>query len=439
MIDVTRAVIAEPHYRTTMLANSLTVSSFPMPWLHEVGAVLLVRAGSRYEAEQEAGMAHFLEHMLFKGTDQIADPGLLHAYLESMAANMNASTGPEYNLYWITLPPEYLDEGFLTFCSMFTAPAFAHIEVERQVVIAEMREDENERGEITVPNLLAGHKLWPGHPLARSVLGQRETIQRMRVADLRRFLERCYCGCNTALAFFGPVEHQSVVALSQQALGHWPTGELNQSPEPPAMADGPHWIAVDDPTAQLTLTLFFRADGFRSPLFLPLSALRRLLDDGFSSRLQATVREQQGLVYHIWSAYTAFSDAGSFEIGASVAPENLTQLFAELMHHCQLLCHTAPDADEWQRLLTRWYSSLRTSLDHPLDLIERYVSDHLFQAVEPLSVSWEQVRQLQPQQLLPIARQILCPSRLVTVLVGPQATSLLDGLKQQLDQLGTAN
>jgi predicted Zn-dependent peptidase len=422
--------IQEPVHATSVLDNGLTVCTFPMPWLHQVGATLLVRAGSRYEAPELSGIAHLLEHMLFKGTRAIPDPTLLHAHLESMAADMNAATGQEHNAYWITLPVEYLQEGFLCFCSIFTEPAFTALEVERGVVLAEMREDENERGDTVVPILLAGQHLWPGHPLARSVLGTRDSVQRIERTDLHRFLQRHYCGCNMIVAFFGPVAHEQSIALTQQALGKLPRGKPAVSVPPPPMVPGPHWVAVEDPTAQLTLSLYFRTEGFRSPSLYAMSALRRLLDDGFSSRLQATLRERRGLVYDIWAGYTVYSDTGALEMGASVSPENLLELFQALMHERSRLRDEMPTPEEWQRLMTRWRASLVASLDNPMELVERYAADGLFHAVEPLTEAWQRVGQLTPEQLPVAAREVTRLDQLVVVLVGPQARGLLARLKQ---------
>ncbi|MBF0463390.1 MAG: insulinase family protein [Magnetococcales bacterium] len=422
--------IPDPEYQLSTLPNGLLVATFAMPWLHEVGVTLVVRAGSRYESEAQAGIAHFLEHMLFKGTQTIPDPTALHSCLESMAADMNAATGQESNAYWITLPPRYLAEGLATFCEMFTQPALAGVETERQVILEEMREDENERGENINATTLSGELLWPGHPLARSVLGTPEAIVRIDVPALRAYLDHYYRGANMAIAFCGPVQHEACLALAERCLGGLPSGRREPTSPPPPMNPGPHWLAVDDQTSQFSLTLFFRTGGYQDPLFYHIAALRRLLDDGFSSRLHASLREQRGLVYDVWSAFTAHSDSGVLEVGASVSLDNLTTVFVALQEQLQWLCTNPPPPDEWQRLLTRWHANLITTLDRPAELIERYVSDRLFEAMEPLSVAWDRISQLDPRQLPAIAAQLTQATNQVVVLVGPNARkklSLLQG------------
>ncbi|MEO5369748.1 MAG: insulinase family protein [Magnetococcus sp. DMHC-1] len=423
--------IPEPDFHLSRLNNGLTLCTFPMPWLHEVGVTLLVRAGSRFESDAESGMAHFLEHMLFKGIERIPDPTEFHIHLEALAADMNAATSQEYNAYWITLPPAFLEEGFATFCAMFTQPAFTGIDTERQVVIAEMREDENDQGEMTIPAILAGEILWPNHPLARSILGNRQTIKNLDSQALRKFLARHYCGNNMAIAFFGPLQHPSALRLTEAALGNLPAGTPLPSPPPPPMSAGPHWVAVNDQTAQLTLSLFYRSKGFLERDHYPLMALRRILDDGFGSRLQATLREKQGLVYDLWAAYTALSDAGSVEIGASVSPENLAAVFAAILDELAALRQFPPTHAEWTRILTRWQAALITTLDRPVELMERYVADRLFTQVEPLTAAWKRVCAIDPNTLPSIARELTQPHNLVVVLVGPQARTLLPHLKEQ--------
>ena len=267
--------------------------------------------------------------------------------------------------------------------------------------------------------------MWPGHPLARPVLGTPETIQRIDTQALRAYLARHYQGTHMAVAFCGPVQHETSVHLARKGLGNLLEGSQNAFFPPPPMLPGPHWLAVDDQTAQFTLTLFFRTCGYQDPLFYQVAALRRLLDDGFSSRLQATLREQRGLVYDVWASFTAHSDSGALEVGASVSPENLPEVFLALFEQLQSLYQVAPQADEWQRLLTRWHAHLTTSLDRPAELIERYVSDRLFDVMEPISAAWERVSQIDPSHLQAFAAQIICPTNLVITLVGPRAQKKL--------------
>ncbi len=426
--------IPDPEYQLSTLPNGLMVATFPMPWLHEVGVTLVVRAGSRYESDAQAGIAHFLEHMLFKGTRSIPDPTALHTRLESMAADMNAATGQESNAYWITLPPRYLVTGFTLFCEMFTQPALAGLETERQVILEEMREDENERGENINPGTLGGDCLWPGHALARSVLGRPEAIMRIDQTALRAYLQDHYRGVNMAVALCGPVEHAHALALVEQCLGSLPNGRQPPTSPPPPMRPGPHWVAVDDQTSQFTLTLFFRTGGYQDAQFYPVAALRRLLDDGFSSRLHATLREQRGLVYDVWASFTAHSDSGMLEVGATVSLDNLTTVFAALLEQLQWLSAAPPQPDEWHRLLTRWHAHLITTLDRPAELIERYLSDRLFEAMEPLSTAWQRICELDPNQLPAIAEQVTEATNRVVVLVGPNARKKIALLQTQTGQ-----
>ncbi|NGZ27711.1 MAG: insulinase family protein, partial [Magnetococcales bacterium] len=415
-----------------VLANGLLVVSFPMPWLHEVGAVLYVRAGSRFEREEEAGIAHFLEHMFFKGTHRIPDATALHAALEAMAADMNAATGPESNAYWISLPPEHLERGFFTFCEMFTQPAFTGMDMERNVVLAEMREDENDQGEVINSSVLAGTRLWPGHPLSRSVLGNRESIERIQVGMLHDYMARHYLGNTMAVAFHGPIDHEEAVRLAQKALGGFPRGEAAKTTVPPAMPAGPHWLATNDKAAQLSLSLYFRTGGYAMPELHALSGIRRLLDDGFASRLQAIIREKLGLVYDIWATMSVTTDSGAFEVGASVSPANLPRVFLAILQALVDVESVPPGQEEWHRLMTRWRASLASTLDHPMELAERYVADRLFDSMESITTTWQQVAALSPQELSRVAGEVFRPQNMVVVLIGPQAKQNLGTLKSLL-------
>lgn len=429
------SIIPDPQFHLSYLDNGLIVGVFPMPWLHEIGATLLVRAGNRFEEESLAGIAHFLEHMLFKGTTTIPDPTSFHAHLEAMAADMNAATGQEINAYWITLPIESLEMGFRAFCDMFLHPAFSDIETERRIILEEMREDENDQGELAIPSVLGAEALWPGHPLARSVLGTKDCINRITVQDMQTYLHRHYHGNSMALAFCGPIDPVKALILAQETLGQLPCGENIPIFPPSFLPPGPHWRAVDDQTSQFSLSLFFRTQGFQDPDFYAIAALRRLLDDGFSSRLQSIVRERRGLAYDVWAAFTTHSDAGFLEVGISLSPDHLEEAFHLLFEQLVTLIQAPPTTKEWQRLMTRWRASLNASLDRPVELIERYVGDRLFNAAESLTYSWEQISLIDPVQLPKIAAQLLKPHNLAVVLIGPNARKVLQKLKYGFEEL----
>ncbi|MBF0195018.1 MAG: insulinase family protein [Magnetococcales bacterium] len=426
--------IPDPDYQLSRLENGLIVATLPMPWLHEVNVTVLVRSGSRFESEEESGIAHFLEHMLFKGTNNTPNPTKFHALIESMAADMNAATGHESNAFWISLPVEQLKTGLATFCEMFTSPVFSDMETERKVVLAEMRDEENEQGESTNSAVLSGRKFWPDHPLSRSILGSPEIIKNLTKENLYNYMKRHYCGGNIAIAFCGPVKHEDCEKLAVQNLGQLPKGRSPTPSPPPPMDPGPHWIGVNDQDAQFCLTLGFRTFGYNADEYYKIVALRRLLDDGFSSRLQANIREKQGLVYDVWAAYPAFFECGTLELGASVSPENLETVFLALIDELHAIVKKPISSEEWQRLQTRWKASLITQLDRPSMLIDRYIGDRLFNHQEPLSKAWEKAKELNPDHLPAVVKELMQPKNMVATLIGPKARESLPSLQKIFEQ-----
>jgi predicted Zn-dependent peptidase len=413
--------IPDPNHQLSQLENGLTVATLPMPWLHEINVTVIIRSGSRFESDNEAGIAHFLEHMLFKGTNNTPNPTKFHALIESMAADMNAATGHESNAFWISMPPEQLHAGLTAFCEMFTQPTFSDMETERNVILAEMREEENEQGENTNATVLSGRKLWPDHPLSRSILGLPDIIKNLSKDQLQDYMKRQYRGGNIAIAFCGPIDHEISKKLAEKELGQLPEGRSPTPIPPPPMAPGPHWVAVDDQDAQFCLTVSFRTHGYQNPEYYKVVAIRRLLDDGFSSRLQANIREKQGLVYDVWASYPAFLECGTLELGASVSPENLEKLFSALLDELDFAAKTAPTSTEWQRVQTRWRASLVTQLDRPSILIDRYVGDRLFSHHEPLSLAWNRAKNIKPEQLPDTVKELIKAENMVVILIGPKA------------------
>ncbi|MBF0380373.1 MAG: insulinase family protein [Magnetococcales bacterium] len=431
---VVNTEIPDPDYQVSRLNNGLIVATLPMPWLHEVNVTVIVRSGSRFESEEESGIAHFLEHMLFKGTNTTPNPTQFHALIESMAADMNAATGHESNAFWISLPLEQLASGLKAFCEMFTNPIFSDLETERKVVLAEMRDEENEQGESTNTTVLSGRKFWPDHPLSRSILGLPNIIKNITKKNLYDYMERHYCGGNIAIAFCGPVKHEVCEQLAAQNLGQLPHGRTPNPLPPPPMDPGPHWVGVNDQDAQFCLTLGFRTVGYNSDDYYKIVAIRRLLDDGFSSRLQANIREKLGLVYDVWAAYPAFFECGTLELGASVSPENLQTVFIALIDELFAIANTPISGEEWQRLQTRWKASLITQLDRPSLLIDRYIGDRLFDHQEPLSLAWKKAKNINPKMLPEVVKDLMQPQNMVAVLIGPKACESLPSLEKIFQQ-----
>ncbi len=141
-------MVQPPAFRSTMdtLDNGLRVVTVELPHLHNTAIVMYAKVGSRYETPADNGLSHFLEHMLFRGTEKYPSSFALNYAIESLGGTLYAVTGRDYSLYQISLDPELVEQGIELFAEIFSAPAFTQIELERKIVLEEINEDLDEKG-----------------------------------------------------------------------------------------------------------------------------------------------------------------------------------------------------------------------------------------------------------------------------------------------------
>src|SRR5689334_18201877 len=153
-----------------LLGNGLRVVTVELPHLHSASVVMYARVGSRYESPADNGLSHFLEHMLFRGTERLPDAFLLNHAIEALGGTLYAETGRDYSLYQISLHPETLVDGIRLFGEIFCTPSFSDLEVERRIILEEMLEDDDEDGRLINIDDIARATVWPDHPLGYRII-----------------------------------------------------------------------------------------------------------------------------------------------------------------------------------------------------------------------------------------------------------------------------
>ncbi len=308
----------------TRLASGLRVVTEALPHLRSVAVGFWVGTGSRDEPAARAGVSHFLEHLLFKGTAD-RDAASIAEAVESGGGDMNAFTAQELTTFYLRVPDEGLARGVEILSDIVWRPALrpADVESERQVILEELhlRDDEPED---LVQDLFTD-AVFPDHPIGREVIGSLETLTAMTRDEIAAFHEEHYHPSNVVVAAAGNLEHDRVVELVEAALGagngHRPRREP-YSGEPP-----PRPVAVlERPTEQAHLVLGMRALPHQDPDRYALMVLNQALGGGMSSRLFQEVRERRGLAYSVYSYRAALEDAGVLAVSAGTAPDRVDEL-----------------------------------------------------------------------------------------------------------------
>jgi len=283
----------------TTLDNGLRIISATMPHTYGVCLGFFIGVGSRYEAEQEAGISHFIEHLLFKGTQKRATAREISEAIEGVGGILNGGTGKESTSYWCKVPKPHLPLALDVLVDILLHSRFdaAEIEKERRVITEEINMSKDSPSEQV--NLLIDELLWPRHPLGRDIAGRKEsvaTITRDRMLD---YLSEHYQPNNTVITIAGDVQHRDMVTTISQALGDW----SSQHPRQAYSAYKGHTVrrlqAEKRDTEQAHLCLALPGLPLLHPRRFTLDLLNVILGGGMSSRLFVEIRDRLGLAYSI--------------------------------------------------------------------------------------------------------------------------------------------
>ena len=335
----------EPQLKT--LRNGLRAVLVPCE-AESIAFGLFVASGSRHEDAAHAGISHFIEHMLFKGTPTRSPLDITQA-IEGRGGNFNACTGEESTCYFAHLPNECLDEAIDILSDMYlraTIPAdeFAR---EKQVVIEEIKMSADEPDAVALENLQ--RNLFPASPLGAPVAGSAASLAPMTPAVLRRYVKTHYRPDNTIAVLVGAFDPDKALQTLEAKLGRFARKTAAS-----AAAEEDHGTVV--PTASVTreinqaqLALGYRTFGLRDPRKYAATVLDAVLGRGMSSRLFQEVREKRGLSYDISSRLHLFADAGMFTVTAGLDASKADAARATIDRELARITTTRVGAEELRR------------------------------------------------------------------------------------------
>ena len=320
--------MAPMHYDLSTLPNGLRVITEPMPSLRSVAVGCWIDTGTRDENPNEAGASHFLEHLLFKGSETLSARQISERF-DAMGAESNAFTSKDHTCFWARLLDDDLEEGLGILAEMLQRPAFRNheIDAERQVVIEEINMSEDDPADVAFEEFTRA--VFAGHPLEAPVLGTRESIRGMTRDDIAGYWKRRYGVGSTVLALTGSVDHAAVVELAGKVFGDWSGEDVDHEFVAPRMKPVAHVVTRDTEQAHVVLggEGFDRADERR----WAFEVMNHILGGGMSSRLFTTIREERGLVYTVYSFRASYADTGAWGVYAGTTPEQVGEVL-ELIH-----------------------------------------------------------------------------------------------------------
>ena len=307
---------SEPAQLTT-LDSGVRVVTEAMPSVRSIALGFWVRTGSRDEGHEQAGLSHFLEHLLFKGTERFTSLEIDETF-DGMGAEVNAGTGKETTSVYSRFLDGHLERAFDVLQDMFLRPAYPDIDSERQVVIEEIAMYEDEPQD-KVHDVLAG-AIFGDHPLGRPIIGRADVISSVPVPDIAAWHDGRYVPGNIVVAAAGNLDHERIVELVGGAVGDAVTVPAKPG-GPNGAAPGLSFFAKD--TEQYHLCLggpgLPRGDDRR----FALRVLDTIVGGSTSSRLFQEVREKRGLAYAVYSYASHFADSGQVALYVGTRPDNV--------------------------------------------------------------------------------------------------------------------
>jgi predicted Zn-dependent peptidase len=346
--------------RLTTLPNGLRVASRAMPGLETAAVGLYAEAGSRHEAAALNGIAHLYEHMVFKGAGGRSAREISEA-IEDVGGELNACTERDGTSFIASVLAEHVPLAVELIADLILRPHFEADELvrEKDVVLQELGEARD------TPNDIIFDDLWeaayPGQPLGRPVLGDEQSLERIRVDDLQNWRIQRFRAGSLALCAAGKVDHEALVALAEEGFAGLPEGVIDAA-APAAFTGGTRTSPIRAEQAHLALAFEgaaqLDADYFAHRFFADI------VGGGASSRLFQQVREERGLAYSIYSVLHPHADTGIFYVYAAAARREAAAA-AQLIE--EVIAETAQTATprEVERVRTQAKASLMMSLESP--------------------------------------------------------------------------
>ncbi len=415
-----------PH-QITQLDSGLRVVTEHVPAVRSIALGFWVRTGSRDESPAQAGLSHFLEHLLFKGTDRFSSLEIDETF-DGMGAEVNAGTGKETTSVYSRFLDRHLDRAFDVLQDMVLRPSYPDIDSERQVVIEEIAMYEDEPQD-KVHDVLAT-AIFGDHPLGRPVIGRAEVVSSVPVADIAAYHRARYAPDNLVVAAAGSVDHDRIVALAEGALEVAARNGGPPAPEPaPARVD-PRLCFHEKDTEQYHLTLgapgLARGDERR----FALRVLDTILGGSTSSRLFQEVREKRGLAYAVYSYSSQYLDSGHVGLYVGTRPDNVAQAMDVIGTELRRLSEEAVGADELERARENVKGRTTLAMESTLARMNRLGSnlltgvplmtlDELLAAID--AVTMEDVRAL--------AAELFDPARMSAAGVGGSENTFREALE----------
>jgi predicted Zn-dependent peptidase len=411
-----------------VLDTGLRLITETMPHVRSVSIGVWLTRGSRHEIETRGGIAHFVEHMLFKGTDTRSAEDIAQE-IDSIGGQLDAFTAKEYASYYIKVLDEHLSMAVDLLADIVMRPRFEgdDLEKEKKVILEEIKMVEDTPDDL-VHELFTQH-FWEGHALGRPILGSKETVESFTPAILREYFGTTYVAPNLIVAAAGNVEHAQVRELVSRAFTSLPTSAAPYDDAVPRVV--PQVLVRTKELEQSHVCLGTNSYPQNHPDRYVGYIMNTVLGGSMSSRLFQNVREKRGLAYAVFSGLSAYRDAGNLTIYAGCANEAVPEVVDVCVEELKGLKQSPVPPPELRRAKDHLKGSLMLSLENTASRMSHLARQEIyFERHFGLDETLAGVERVTSEDVLRVAADLFSDGSLAATVVGPRQQ---DVTRAQLD------
>jgi predicted Zn-dependent peptidase len=411
-----------------VLDSGLRLITESMPHVRSVSLGVWLTRGSRHESLDRSGIAHFVEHMLFKGTGTRSAEDIAQA-IDSIGGQLDAFTAKEYASYYIKVLDEHLPTAVDLLSDIVMNPNFAadDLQKEKKVILEEIKMVEDTPDDL-VHELFTQH-FWEGHALGRPILGSKETVESFTADILRQYFRTAYVAPNLIVSAAGNLEHANVRDLIARAFDKLPTKRAAFEDERPHVV--PQVIVRSKELEQSHVCLGTNSYPQNHPDRYVSYILNTVLGGSMSSRLFQNVREKRGLAYAVFSGLSAYCDAGNITIYAGCANEAVPEVIDLCVEELRGMKQAPVPEPELRRAKDHLKGSLMLSLENTASRMSHLARQEIyFERHFSLDETLAGVERVTPADLARVATDLFSNGSLAATVVGPSPREMT---RTQLD------
>jgi predicted Zn-dependent peptidase len=409
-------IVANSPIVRDVLDNGLRILTERMTQVRSISIGVWLTRGSRHETAERGGIAHFVEHMLFKGTATRSAEDIAQA-IDSIGGQLDAFTAKEYASYYIKVLDEHLPLALDILSDIVLNPAFSRDDIEREkkVVVEEIKMVEDTPDDLVHELFTQG--FWENHPLGRPILGTRETVESFDAPLLRDYFRNAYTPRNLIVSAVGNLEHDRVRELVEEKFGSLASVGDSVGEQAPNVV--PKILIRNKELEQSHVCLGASSYPQNHDDRYSSYVLNTLLGGSMSSRLFQNVREKRGLAYAVFSGLSAYRDAGSFTIYAGCANEAVGEVIDLVVEELRTIKQTVVPAAELQRAKDHLKGSLMLSLENTASRMSHLARQEIyFDRQFGLDETLQGIERVTPDEVQRVAAELFRDGALAATVLG---------------------